>query len=79
MGLLAALGAVAEAVAVVALGVSVGIDGFLNLEPFGEEEEGRNEFLYVVGVGATLRRFFTFFYFFIMRSLFLGTRSFVQR
>ena len=50
VGLLAALGGVAEAVAVIALGVSVGVDGFLNLEPFGEEEEGRQEFLYVVGV-----------------------------
>ena len=34
MGLLAALGGVAEAIAVVALGVSVGVDGFLNLVPF---------------------------------------------
>ena len=39
VGLLAALGGVAEAVAVLALGVLVGVDGFLNLEPFGEEEE----------------------------------------
>ena len=50
MGLLAALGGVAQAVAVVALGVSVGVDSFLNLEPFGEEEEGGKEFMYVVGV-----------------------------
>ena len=41
---------VAEAVAVVTLGVSVGVDGFLNLEPFREEEEGWEESLYVVGV-----------------------------
>ena len=32
--LLAALGGVAETVAVVALGVAIGVDGFLNLEPF---------------------------------------------
>ena len=50
VGLLTALGGVAEAVAVVTLGVSVGDNGFLNLEPFREEEEGREEFLYVVGV-----------------------------
>ena len=50
VGLLAALGGVAETVAVVALGVSVGVDGLLNLEPFREEEEGREELLYVVGV-----------------------------
>ena len=50
VGLLTALRGVAEAVAVVTLGVSVGVDGFLNLEPFGEVEEGREEFLYVVGV-----------------------------
>ena len=50
VGLFAALGGVAEAVAVVALGVPVGVDGFLNLESFREEEEGREEFLYVVGV-----------------------------
>ena len=50
VGLLAALRGVAKAVAVVAFGVTVGVDGFLNLEPFGEEEEGREEFLYVVGV-----------------------------
>ena len=56
MGLLAALGGVAEAVAVVTLGVSVGVDGFLNLEPFGEEEEGREESLYVVGVDGTNHR-----------------------
>ena len=50
VGLLAALGGVALAVAVVALGVTVGVDGFLNLEPFREEEEGMEEFLNVVGV-----------------------------
>ena len=50
VGLFATLGGVAEAVAVVVLDVSVGVDGFLNLEPFGEEEEGREEFLYVVGL-----------------------------
>ena len=50
MGLLATLGGMAETVAVVALGVPVGVDGFLNLELFGEEEEGREEFVYVVGV-----------------------------
>ena len=50
MGLLAVLGGVAEAVAVVALGVPVGVDGFLNLESFREEEEGREEFLNLVGV-----------------------------
>ena len=43
MGLFAALGGVAEAIAVVALGVAIGVDGFLNLEPFGEEEEGRKQ------------------------------------
>ena len=32
VGLLAALGGMAEEVAVVALGVSIGVDGFLNLE-----------------------------------------------
>ena len=50
VGLFATLGDVAGAVAVVALGVPVGVDGFLNLEPFREEEKGREEFLYVVGV-----------------------------
>ena len=50
MGLFAMLGGVAGAVAVVALGVSVGVDGFLDLEPFREEEDGWEEFLYVVGV-----------------------------
>ena len=50
VGLLAGLGGVAKVVAVVALGVAVGVDGLCNLEPFGEEEEGREEFLYVVGV-----------------------------
>ena len=50
MGLLAALGGVAAAVAVIALGVAVGVDGFLNLEPLREEEEGWQEFLYVVEV-----------------------------
>ena len=48
--LLATLGGVAETVAVVALGLSIGVDGFLNLEPFREEEEEGKEFLYVVGV-----------------------------
>ena len=50
VGLFATLGGVAEPVAVIALGVSVGVDGFLNLEPFRAEEEGREEFLYVDGV-----------------------------
>ena len=50
VGLFAPLGGVAEAVAVVALGVTVGVDGFFTLEPFREEEEGGEEFLYVVGV-----------------------------
>ena len=45
VGLLAPLGGVAEAVAVVALGVAVGVDGFLNLEPLREEKKGRDEFL----------------------------------
>ena len=45
MGLLTALGGLAEAVSVVALCVPVGVDGYLNLEPFREEEEGREEFL----------------------------------
>ena len=34
VGLFAALGGVAETVAVVALGVAIGVEGFLNLEPF---------------------------------------------
>ena len=50
VGLFAALGGVAEEVAVVALGVLVGVDGFLDLEPLGEQEEGWKEFLYVVRV-----------------------------
>ena len=50
VGLLATLGCVAEAVAVGALSVSVGVDCFLNLERLRDEEEGREEFLYVVGV-----------------------------
>ena len=50
VGLLASLGGVSETVAVGALSVSVSVDGFLNLDPFGEEEEGGEEFLYVVGV-----------------------------
>ena len=50
VGLLAPLGGMAEAVTVGALGVPVGVDGFFDLEPFGEEEEGWEEFLYVVGV-----------------------------
>ena len=49
VGRLAALRGMAEAVAVVTLGVSVGVDGFLNLEPFREEEEEREEVLYIVG------------------------------
>ena len=56
VGLLAALRGVAEAVAVVALGVLVGIYGFLNLEPFQEESEGREEFLYVVRVNGDNHR-----------------------
>ena len=62
VGLLAALGGMAEAVAVVALGVTVGVDGFLNLEPFGEEEEGREEFLYVVRVDGDNHRSHLFGY-----------------
>ena len=50
VGLLATLGGVAEAVAIVALGVSVSVDGLFNLELLREEEEGREDFLYVVGV-----------------------------
>ena len=50
VGLFAALGGVAEAVAVVALGISVGVDSFFDHEPLGEEEEGWEEFLYVVRV-----------------------------
>ena len=50
VGLFAALGGVAEAVVVAALRVPVGVDGFLNLEALREEEEGREEYLYVVGV-----------------------------
>ena len=34
VGLFAALGGVAKPVAVVSMGVAVGVDGFLNLEPF---------------------------------------------
>ena len=49
-GFVPALGGVAEAVAVVALGVAVGVDGFFDHKPFGAEEEGREELLYVVGV-----------------------------
>ena len=37
-------------IAVVALGVVVDVDGLLDLEPFGEEEEEWEEFLYVVEV-----------------------------
>ena len=62
MGLLAALGGVAAAVAVVVLGVAVGIDGLLDLEPFGEEEEGREEFLYVIGVDGDNHRSHLFGY-----------------
>ena len=51
VGLFTALGGVAVTVTVGACsGVSVGVDGFLNHEPFGEEEEGREESLDVVGV-----------------------------
>ena len=50
VGLLAPLGGVAEAVAVVALGSALGIDGFLNFKPLREEEAGREEFLFVVAV-----------------------------
>ena len=56
VGLLASLGSVAETVAVVALGIAVGVDCFLNLEPLREEEEGREEFLYVVGVDGDKHR-----------------------
>ena len=41
VGLFAALGGVPEPGAVVPLGVLVGIDDFLNLEPLGEEVEGQ--------------------------------------
>ena len=54
--LFATLGGVAEAVAVVALGVSVGVDGFLNLEPRGEEEEGCHEGLNFPGVDGDNQR-----------------------
>ena len=50
VGRFAALGGMAQAVAVVALGVPVGVKGFLNLEPLREEEEGGEQFLNVVGV-----------------------------
>ena len=50
VGLFAALGGVAEAIAGVALGVSVGDDRFLNLMLFGKVEEGRDELMYPVGV-----------------------------
>ena len=50
VGLLATLGDMPEAVAIVALGVSVGVDGFFNLEPLREEEDRREYALYVVGV-----------------------------
>ena len=53
VGLLASLGGVAEAVAVVTLGVSVGIDGFLDLDPRGEEEEGRHKGLNIWGLTET--------------------------
>ena len=56
MGLFAALGGVAEAVAVVTLSKQVGVDGFLDLEPLGEGEEGWEKFLYVVGVGGDNHR-----------------------
>ena len=45
MVLLAPLGGVTEAVAIVALPVAVGIDHFLNLEALGEEKEGWHEIL----------------------------------
>ena len=63
VGLLAALGGVAETVAVIALGVSVGVDGFLNLVPFREEEAGREELLYVIGVDGDNHRSRLFGYF----------------
>ena len=56
VGLFATLGDVAEGVAVVALGIPVGVDSFLNLELLREEEEGREEFLYVVGVDGDKHR-----------------------
>ena len=62
MGLLAELGGMPEAVAVVTLGVSVGVDGFLNLEPLGEEEEGLEEFMYVIGVDGDNHRSLLFGY-----------------
>ena len=43
VGLLASLGGVSEAVAVVALGVPVGVDDFFDFEPFRQQEEGRKE------------------------------------
>ena len=39
VGLFAALGGVAEAAAVIALGVVVGVEVFFDLGPLGEEEE----------------------------------------
>ena len=48
--MLTTLGGVAETVAVGALSVPVGVDGFLNLESFGEAEEGRKGFFFIVGV-----------------------------
>ena len=56
VGLFAALGGMAEAVAVVALGVSVGVDGVFDLVLLGEEEEGSEEFLYIVGVDGDKHR-----------------------
>ena len=50
VGLFASLGGVAETVAIVALGIPIGVDGFLDLAPFREEEEGHKESLNVVGV-----------------------------
>ena len=50
MALFATLGGVAEAVAVITLGVWVGVDGFLNLAPLGGEEEGWLEGLNVAVV-----------------------------
>ena len=53
MGLFAALGGMAEAVAVVALGVPVGVDGFLDLEPLGEEEKDGRSFCTSSGLTET--------------------------
>ena len=50
VGLLAALGGMAKAITVVALGVPVGVEGFFDLELLGEEQAGRHEGLNVLGV-----------------------------